>query len=170
MIEKSLDVTVQFGCDGSIKVSVAHWDSGSSDTFSGDPEEVIAQVKESVGGWIGLWQEEAAEGMNSEKTMPIDRETTTVVPRKSAVECEKTACAYNNNATCRFHLVAERAPNRDNEGGCEEFTPKAKRPTRDCLNCGASMSADNEDGNPCLVCSVHDYKVVPENGYCSDWN
>ena len=41
---------------------------------------------------------------------------------------------------------------------------------KDCLNCGASMSADGENGEQYLVCSAHGYDRVPEDGYCDDYN
>ena len=41
---------------------------------------------------------------------------------------------------------------------------------RNCLNCSASMSADDESGEQCLVCSTHGYERVPEDGYCEDYN
>ena len=44
------------------------------------------------------------------------------------------------------------------------------RETKDCLNCGASMSADDENGEQYLVCSAHGYDRVPEDGYCDDYN
>lgn len=42
--------------------------------------------------------------------------------------------------------------------------------TKDCLSCGASMSADDENGEQYLVCSAHGYDRVPEDGYCDDYN
>ena len=39
----------------------------------------------------------------------------------------------------------------------------------DCLSCSHSMSADDEDGNPVLVCSEQSHKVVSENGTCWKW-
>ena len=41
---------------------------------------------------------------------------------------------------------------------------------KDCLSCGASLSADDENGEQYLVCSVHGYDRVPEDGYCKDYN
>lgn len=41
---------------------------------------------------------------------------------------------------------------------------------RNCFNCAASMSADDESGEQCLVCSTHGYEKVPEDGYCEDYN
>lgn len=42
--------------------------------------------------------------------------------------------------------------------------------TKNCLNCGASMSADDENGEQYLVCSALGYDRVPEDGYCDDYN
>lgn len=40
---------------------------------------------------------------------------------------------------------------------------------RNCLNCAASMSANDESGEQCLVCSTHGYERMPEDGYCEDY-
>lgn len=41
---------------------------------------------------------------------------------------------------------------------------------QDCLSCAKSMSANDENGNMCLVCSEKDYQRVPEDGWCKDYN
>ena len=38
-----------------------------------------------------------------------------------------------------------------------------------CLECSHSMSADDEWGNPILVCSEQNYKAVEEEDTCWDW-
>ena len=41
---------------------------------------------------------------------------------------------------------------------------------RNCLNCSASMSADDEHGEQCLVCSKRGFEKVPEDGCCNAYN
>lgn len=40
----------------------------------------------------------------------------------------------------------------------------------DCLNCSASFSDDDENGNMILRCAEHGWKIVDENDCCKDWN
>ena len=40
---------------------------------------------------------------------------------------------------------------------------------RTCLECSHSMSADDESGNPILVCSEQGYKAVREEDTCWGW-
>ena len=40
----------------------------------------------------------------------------------------------------------------------------------DCLSCSASLSADEENGEQYLVCSIHGYQRVPEDGYCDEYS
>lgn len=45
-----------------------------------------------------------------------------------------------------------------------------KEVKKDCLSCACSLSADDENGEQYLVCSMHGYDRVPEDGYCEDYN
>ena len=49
----------------------------------------------------------------------------------------------------------------DNPDGSDE---------RCCFNCSASMSADDDNGEPYLVCPIHGFEKVPEDGFCDDYN
>lgn len=40
---------------------------------------------------------------------------------------------------------------------------------QDCLNCSASCSDDDENGNMILRCSEHDWKIVDESDCCDEW-
>ena len=40
---------------------------------------------------------------------------------------------------------------------------------KDCLSCSASFS-DDVDGKMVLRCAEHDWKIVPDDGYCEDYN
>ena len=45
-----------------------------------------------------------------------------------------------------------------------------QRDYRDCLSCGASLSADDKYGEQILICSLHGYVEVTEWDCCDDWN
>ena len=52
----------------------------------------------------------------------------------------------------------------------EEVKKVDKEVKKDCLSCACSLSADDENGEQYLVCSMHGYDRVPEDGYCEDYN
>ena len=41
---------------------------------------------------------------------------------------------------------------------------------KNCLTCANSFSADAEDGTEYLVCAVHSFERVEDEGYCDDYN
>ncbi len=41
---------------------------------------------------------------------------------------------------------------------------------KDCFTCRKSMSADDENGEPCLVCSnTEEFRQVAEDYVCDEW-
>lgn len=86
--------------------------------------------------------------------------------RKNAEECK--GCVFYESIPGNIIGVCHN-PERmmcANYSGGEGMTKEH----HDCLNCSASMSDDDENGNMILRCVEHDGKIVDENDCCEDWN
>ena len=75
--------------------------------------------------------------------------------------------------SCHIHFTKFDWVARDRKDVIEEWNKREKgmiKEIRDCLNCSASFSDDDENGKMILRCAEHDWKIVDENDCCENWN
>lgn len=85
--------------------------------------------------------------------------------RKNAEECK--GCAFYESVPGNIIGVCHNPERLMCVNYSEGKKPKEHH---DCLNCSASMSDDDENGNMILRCVEHDGKIVDENDCCDEWN